>query len=207
MHGFTQEPRTRERLPMNERPFATQHFTLVVCAAAWLIGAGCTPESSPPTTPPKPSVAFKPQEMADALHAVIAADRDTYARYVLQELTHAATNASLPPHLNRIASEKVQQKGAEFHYVVRSLWPIDPKNAPETAIEKTGLEQVLQHPDTPYYSEESLGGRLYFTAIYPDIAVLPLCAECHNQHPGSPKKDFKAGDVVGGIVVRVPLEF
>jgi hypothetical protein len=29
-------------------------------------------------------VTFKPQEMADALHAVIAADHETYARLVLQ---------------------------------------------------------------------------------------------------------------------------
>jgi hypothetical protein len=186
---------------------ALHKFSTLVFAAAVLIGAGCRPEAPPPTTRPKPSVTFKPKEMADALHAVIAADRDTYARYVLQEVTRDGTKTGLPPHLNRIASEKVQQKGAEFHYVVRSLWPIDPKNAPETATEKAGLEQVLRHPDAPYYSEESLGGRLYFTAIYPDTAILPLCAECHNQHPDSPKKDFKAGAVIGGIVVRVPLEF
>ena len=168
---------------------------------------GCHKDATQPATRPKPSVAFKPREMADALHAVIAADRDTYARYVLQELTRGGQRTDLPPHLNRIASEKVQQKGAEFHFVVRSLWPIEPKNNPETAIEKTGLQQVIAHPETNYYSEESLGGRLYFTAVYPDAAVLPLCAECHNQHPNSPKKDFKTGDVMGGIVVRVPLEF
>jgi hypothetical protein len=186
---------------------ATHKFSALVLAAAVLIGAGCRPEGPQPVTRPKPSVTFKPKEMADALHAIIAADRDTYARDVLQALTRDGTKTNLPPHLNRISSEKVQQKGAEFHYIVRSLWPIDPKNAPETAKERAGLEQVLQHPETAYYSEESLGGRLYFTAIYSDVAVLPLCAECHNQHPDSPKKDFKAGDVIGGIVVRVPLEF
>ncbi len=180
---------------------------LVLFPVAVLILAGCREKALQTSIRPKPDVTFKPKEMADALHAVIAADRDTYARYVLQELTQDRQKTDLPPHLNRIASEKVQQKGAEFHFVVRSLWPIDPKNAPETAIEKTGLQQVLVHPETNYYSEESLGGRLYFTAVYPDTAVLSLCAECHNQHPTSPKKDFKTGDVVGGIVVRVPLEF
>ena len=40
----------------------------------------------------------------------------------------------------RQASESVQQQGAEFHYVLRSLWPINPKNAPETDTEKTGLQ-------------------------------------------------------------------
>ena len=161
---------------------------------------------------------FKPQEMADALHAVIAADREVYARLVVQRLAEVkSANLSeagkpdesppLPPHLLRPASESVQQKGAEFHYVVRSLWPINPKNAPETAIEKTGLQYVLDHPDANYYAEESLGGRRYFTAVYPDRAIVPACVECHNHHPNSPKKDFKLGDTMGGMVVRVPLEF
>jgi hypothetical protein len=106
-----------------------------------------------------------------------------------------------------LGSEAVQKKGAEFHYVLRSLWPINPRNAPETATEKTGLKSVLEHPDSNYYAEESLGGRRYFTAVYPDRATVPSCVECHNAHPTSGKRDFKLGDVMGGIVVRVPLEF
>lgn len=156
--------------------------------------------------------------MADALHAVIAADREVYAREVVQRLAEdksvklvdpEKTNgySPLPAHLLRPASESVQQKGAEFHYVVRSLWPINSKNAPETTTEKTGLQYVLDHPDSNYYAEESLGGRRYFTAVYPDRAIVPACVECHNQHLNSPKRDFKLGDSMGGMVVRVPLEF
>ena len=55
-----------------------------------------------------------------------------------------------------MGSESVQQKGAEFHYVLRSLWPVNPKNAPETATERTGLQAVVDHPDSNYYAEESL---------------------------------------------------
>jgi hypothetical protein len=119
------------------------------------------------------------------------------------------TNGSppLPEEMLRLASESVQQKGAEFHYVLRSLWPINPKDAAETPIEKTGLQYLLDHAESNYYSEESLGGRRYFTAVYPDRAIVPACVECHNRHRKSPKKDFKLGDVMGGIVVRVPLEF
>ena len=52
-----------------------------------------------------------------------------------------------------------------------------------------------------------LGGRSYFTAIYPDRASLTSCADCHNRHPDSPRRDFKTGDVMGALVIRVPLEF
>ena len=181
-------------------------------------GAGCSPDSPKKPEASQPVVTFKPQEMADALHAVIAADREVYAREVVQQLAEVKTasiseawrtNGSppLPPHLLRLASESVQQKGAEFHYVVRSLWPINLKNAPETATEKTGLQYVLDHPDSNYYAEESLGGRRYFTAVYPDRAIVPACVECHNHHPNSPKRDFELGNIMGGMVVRVPLEF
>jgi len=183
-----------------------------------LASPGCGPDSSRKLEVSQPAVTFKPQEMADALHAVIAADREVYAREVVQRLGEdksvqlvdpEKTNGypPLPAHLLRPAAESVQQKGAEFHYVVRSLWPINSKNAPETTTEKTGLQYVLDHPDSNYYAEESLGGRRYFTAVYPDRAIVPACVECHNQHLNSPKRDFKLGDSMGGMVVRVPLEF
>jgi hypothetical protein len=31
--------------------------------------------------------------------------------------------------------------------------------------------------------------------------------ECHNRHPKTPRKDFHEGDLMGGIVLRVALEF
>jgi hypothetical protein len=35
--------------------------------------------------------------------------------------------------------------------------------------------------------------------------VTAACVECHNAHPSSPKKDFKVGDVMGGLVISFPL--
>ena len=183
--------------------------TLIVTflAALPVLQAAAAETKPEKTERPKPAVTFKPQEMADALHAVIAADREVYARYFDAAAGNAMTNLPVPAHLLRQASEAVQTKGAEFHYVLRSLWPINPKNAPETATEKAGLQFVLEHPDSTYYSEESLGGRRYFTAVYPDKASVPSCVNCHNANPASPRKDFKAGEIMGGLVVRVPLEF
>ena len=193
----------------------TREWACLVLIA--LTACGKIEPKSSATSPPE--VTFKPKEMADALHSVIAADREIYSRHILQRL---ATDEKLlkisenwqqdkalpvPAQLLRLGSEAVQQKGAEFHYVLRSLWPINPRNAPETATEKTGLQAVLDHPETNFYAEESLGGRRYFTAVYADLAIVSNCVECHNAHPASTKKDFKIGDVMGGMVVRVPLEF
>jgi len=35
--------------------------------------------------------------------------------------------------------------------------------------------------------------------------VAPACVTCHNDHKDSPKKDFKLGDTMGGVVIRVPM--
>ena len=184
-----------------------------------ILFSGCAKNSPKSASQSPPEVTFKPKEMADALHAVIAADREIYARHIVQrlqseeKLIKCSENwreekaLPVPAQMLRLASESAQQKGAEFHYVLRSLWPINPKNGPETATEKTGLQAVLEHPDSNYYAQESLGGRRYFTAVYPDMATVPACVECHNANPSSAKRDFKPGDVMGGMVVRVPLEF
>ena len=50
------------------------------------------------------------------------------------------------------------------------------------------------------------GKKQYFQAIYPDRAVSGACISCHNHHPLSPKRDFKADDVMGAIAITIPME-
>ncbi len=107
----------------------------------------------------------------------------------------------------RSAAQNIQKGGAEFSYALRSLWPINENSGPQTDAEQTGLEYVRRHPGENYYTEELLGGRGYFTALYADRATLSCCVDCHNQHPRSPRRDFKLNEVMGAVVVRVPLEF
>ena len=187
---------------MNKIKTAGQLSGFILIGLLILAGAGCGDQPARPAGTVEPAVTFKPEEMADALHAVIAADQETYFRQGQDEAVLASHARML-----RQASESVQQEGAEFHYVLRSLWPVNPKAAPETGTEKAGLQYVIDHPGTNYYGGESLGGRRYFTAVYAETAMVDACADCHNRNPNSLKKDFKTGDVMGGLVVRVPLEF
>ncbi|MBM3882714.1 MAG: DUF3365 domain-containing protein [Verrucomicrobia bacterium] len=162
---------------------------------------------------------ISPRKLADSLHAVIAADRQAYAELVVQRLQAeegrpAATERRIEAHglpvhaqMLRAAGQSIQQRGAEFSYTLRSLWPINTSHGPQTEVEQTGLERVAKQPEEPYYTEEVLGGRSYFTAVYADRATLTSCVDCHNRHPKSPRRDFQLNDVMGAIVVRVPLEF
>jgi hypothetical protein len=145
------------------------------------------------------------RKMADSLHAVIAANRSVY----FQIATEEAHRGRLPVHAEvlRQANFAIQTEGAEFSYTLRSLEPINPRQGPQTEIEQRGLRRVAEHPDEPYTTEEMLGGRSYYTAIYAERATFAACVECHNAHPDSPRRDYQLGDVLGAVVVRIPLEF
>ncbi len=159
-----------------------------------------------PDSPAKPklAVSIKPQHVADALRAVIASEREVYTKLAAER--PADKPVPNPCEVFRLNSEATASKGVEFSYVLRSLKPISRRNAPETDLERKGLEFISSHPGQAYYGEELLGGRWYFTAVYADVAIHSSCVACHNQHQDSPRKDFKPGEVIGGVVVRVALE-
>jgi hypothetical protein len=149
-------------------------------------------------TKPKLAVSIKPQHVADALRAVIISHREVYSQAVEGQKVPLS-----PCEMLRQSSEAVASKGVEFAYVLRALQPLNKRNAPETETEIKGLQEVAKNPDNPYMTEELLGGRWYFTAIYADVAS-SSCVQCHNARQQRTK--YKVGDVVGGLVIRVALE-
>jgi len=107
----------------------------------------------------------------------------------------------------RMGAEAVTAKNAGFSYSLLSLWPVNKQNTPQTDAEKTGLKYVADSlGKTNYYTEETLGDKKYFTAVYADVAVSPACVKCHNNHEDSPRTDFKLNDVMGGVVIRIPVQ-
>jgi hypothetical protein len=160
---------------------------------------------------------ISPQTMSDALHAVMESDRTVYTRLIINRLQNEekVIKASehwkddkalvLPAQMFRYGAEMVAEKGAGFSYSLLSLWPVNKQNSPRTDIEKAGLKFVAENPGKNYYAEEELGGTQYFTAVYADTAVAQACISCHNDHKDSPRTDFKMGEVMGGVVIRIPL--
>jgi hypothetical protein len=169
------------------------------------------------STPAPAAPSVSPKQMADALHAVMEADRTVYTRNVVNRLQndeHVLTASEhwqdekalpLPAQMFRMGSEMAAQKNADFSYALLSMWPVNKQNIAKTDAEKAGLQFVVDHKGQNFYTEETLGGKKYFTAVYPDVAVAPACIACHNAHKDSPRSDFAMGDVMGGVVVRIPL--
>ena len=166
---------------------------------------------------------------ADMIQAALAADRAVYAGEVIERLTaihkvqvfdpergearplearedwrseHGAL--PLPAQVFRLGAEKVLAGDSGLSYLLLSPWPVNRQNRPRTDSEERGLGEVAR-TRAPYYATERLDGTSYFIAIYPDVAVTEACIRCHNEHPDSPRRDFRVGDVMGGLVIRFPL--
>lgn len=203
----------------------------VVVVAVWnaLASAGCSQTSAEAN--PSVGGGISPRRAADMVHAVMAADREVYTKEIVQRLTMqqkvqvappgggAAVplearedwrsehgKLPLPAQMFRMGAEKVltASAGIGFSYLMLSPWPVNQQNRARTDVERSGLEQVARTGE-PLYADEVLDGKRYFVAIYPDRAVAEACVSCHNQHPDSPRRDFKVGDVMGGVVIRFPL--
>lgn len=181
----------------------------VLSSAAILAAAGCGKA--------EPKGAIAPQRMADALYAVMAADRAVYTREVVARLQdeESVIKASehfrddkalpLPAQMFRMGAEAARKQSAGLTYALMSAWPINKQNAARTEVEKTGLARVAE-TGKPFYGEETLSGERWFTAVYADRAVSQACVTCHNAHRDSPRHDFKQGEVMGGVVIRIALK-
>lgn len=69
-----------------------------------------------------------------------------------------------------------------------------------------GARDRRQGPSKPVGGFVRIDGGRYYQAIYPDRAVVQSCATCHNEHPNSPRRDYKIGDVMGGIIITIPID-
>ena len=71
--------------------------------------------------------------------------------------------------------------------------------------QKAALAHLKRHPDTPYTREEVREGRTYLRYAQAD-RMQANCVACHNTYPGSPKTDWKVGDVRGALEVDMPID-
>jgi len=193
-----------------KRPPRLRNACLASVAVAASLGAlGCGEKAG----------GITPQQMTDALHAVMESDRTVYTKNVVNRLQNKENviKASehweddkalpLPAQMFRMGAEMVATKKAGFTYALLSKWPVNKQNKASTAIETQGLDFVAdaKNKGKAFYGEEKLGEKTYFTAVYADTAVVEACITCHNGHKDSPRRDFQLGDVMGGVVIRVPL--
>ena len=178
-----------------------------------LVGQWAFPVAGKETDPSK---CISPKTVADYIHSVIQADRTFYTTEIVERMQsrgiifaseHWKEDGELPLpaqfvlESGRLVAE--QPNGIRFRLI--SSWPINKRNAPTTEFERAGLTKILENTNAPYAGVTTEGRVRVFQALYPDKALSYQCADCHNVHPKSPKRDFKEGDVMGGVLVTIPL--
>lgn len=194
-------------------------FTVVACG-----GSG----NNSSDTQAKASGGILPEKVVDYIHAVAESDRTAYTKHVVNRLkklegkdkeggvvTAEATEAwqqangiPLPAQMFRLGAELASEKGT-FTYGLISPWNINDAQAPKGEFEEEGMQKVVETGE-PYKAEREIAGKKYYSAIYPDKAIAEACVSCHNNHPihkeRYPDKVFKLNDVMGGVVINLPLD-
>ena len=187
----------------------------VLVLVFWLGITGFVWPSS--ATAEETSVSLPVEKVADYLYAVIEADREVYTKHVVERMQikgvvvasenwEEKNTLPLPAQFLMESGRVLGRKGIGVQYRLISLWPINKRNVARTEFEKEGLGTILTHQTKPYTGFVKEGGTRYFQAVYPDLAVAQACIGCHNSHPDSPKRDFKINDVMGAIVISIPVK-
>lgn len=199
----------------------TQKFAIASLSLALLLPlatlSGCAKSEASST----PDGGITPRQFADGVHAVMMADRTVYATHVVTNLKKqdapvkafeywedTENSIPLPAQMFRMGAELVDENPeAGFTYALRSKWPLNEQHQAKNEFEQKALEFISDNPGENFYGEEELGGTKYFVAVYPDRAVAEACWTCHNEHPnrGEDYPEFAKDDVMGGVLVRVPL--
>lgn len=158
-----------------------------------------------------------PKEAADYLHTIIQANRTVYTKHVVEwlqknevvyakEQWEAEESLPLPAQMLLYSGLVAAEDGGGVSFRLASLWPIRPGNGPASEFERRGLEAVAQDPSRPYTELVKIGQGHLFKAIYPDKAVSMVCVSCHNGHNLSPRNDYQLNDVMGGIIISLPVD-
>jgi Protein of unknown function (DUF3365) len=159
---------------------------------------------------------ISPAIVANYLHSVVQADRTFYTSEIVERMQiRGIVSASedwkedgtlpLPAQFVLETGRLVAKQPNGIGFRLISSWPINKKNRPTTEFERTALTKILVNADRPYTGITTEGKVRIFQALYADKAQSQMCADCHNVNPRSPRRDFKAGDVMGGFLITLPL--
>jgi HAMP domain-containing protein len=156
---------------------------------------------------------------SEAIAEQIRADRQVYSEKVVAKMRKDGIDFQtsdikgldlpkripLPASFVHLTSEVVNKAG--YHQVdLLSLWNINPAKKPRDTFEQQALERVARYPDQFEESVTSEGKGPVYKRVVADVASAQLCVDCHNNTDVSPRKDFRLNDVMGGLIITLPLE-
>lgn len=106
----------------------------------------------------------------------------------------------LPALFLRETANRLQQRMPELSLFLGSTHPIEASNRFKGA-QLAYFAKIEEQRQPQFFVDESTGRH---TAMFPDVASAPACVSCHNEHPNSPRKDWKIDDVMGATTWSFP---
>lgn len=108
----------------------------------------------------------------------------------------------LPALFLREAATSIQKSKIPLGLFLGSDFPIaQSNNFVSTQAERFKALRVSSKPEFFYAADLKLQ-----TAMFPDLAIAPGCVTCHNEHPKSPKVDWKLNDIMGATTWSYPKD-
>lgn len=111
---------------------------------------------------------------------------------------------AIPPTTIHLISDHLNEQGL-YRINFIGPWAIDPDNQPRSAWEKEAIAILLDDPQSKLTRLEGTAGESHLLYTSAAIASSVSCVSCHNHNPDSPRRDFEQGDLMGAIVVEIPL--
>jgi signal transduction histidine kinase/ActR/RegA family two-component response regulator len=114
----------------------------------------------------------------------------------------------LPATLSIILGQKVAQGSTGGEVKLYSDFPFPWRlkvRAPMDTFEQDALQAFRNGLRDPFIRFEELGGKQVLRYATADL-MRPQCLSCHNTHPQTPRKGWKAGDVRGVLSITRPVE-
>src|SRR5437899_434991 len=142
--------------------------------------------------------------------ATVKAFRTVYSKAIVEQAKKAGVRPSdnwrEDDHAIMLNAQFVKAAGAEipdFDLGLIGLTPIYKSNLPKTQVEADALKKMMVNPELKVLT---FADGNQFKGLAADHAIVQACVDCHNSHPSSPRKDFKQGDLMGAIVVRLNMK-
>ncbi|MBT7196040.1 MAG: DUF3365 domain-containing protein [Nitrospina sp.] len=127
------------------------------------------------------------------------------------EISHDYKNKEkaipLPATLSMELADAISKKSTHTLSRLYSDYPFPwrTEGGPQDAFEREALAELRRNPEKPFYKFENYQGLPYLRYAVADL-LRESCVDCHNNHPESPKRDWKTGDVRGVLEVNWPME-
>ena len=105
-------------------------------------------------------------------------------------------------HAIMLPAQFVKALGAEirdFELGLLGTHPLYKSNEPKTAMEREYLAVLAKGKKKVVTFQD---GKV-FKGMSGDFAIVQGCADCHNKHAKTTKTDWKKGDFMGAIIVRM----